>query len=94
MNNVKNICIAVMTILLVLCIYISPVYAETSSEDKQELIDIIQKMNSKCKFVNSVTKDLAFLISEEEGTTKVMKAKKYKIPVYSINDALKTISKL
>ena len=63
-------------------------------KNKQELIDTIQKMNSKCKFVNSVTKDLAFLISEEEGTTKVMKAKKYKIPVYSINDALKTISKL
>ena len=63
-------------------------------KNKKELIETISKMNNKCKFVDSVTKDLTFLISEEEGTSKVMKAKKYKIPIYSVNDALKTISKL
>ena len=54
MNNVKNICIAVMTILLVLCIYISPVYAETSSEDKQELIDMLNQYKNDLGDLNQV----------------------------------------
>ena len=71
MNNVKNICIAVMTILLVLCIYISPVYAETSSEDKQKLIDMLNQYKNDLGDLNQVKTVVDQLYSDINSASTV-----------------------
>ena len=62
-------------------------------KNKKELIDTISGINPHYKYVDSVKIGLAFLISEEEGTSKVLKAKKYKIPIYSAKELINKISK-
>lgn len=62
-------------------------------KNKKDLIDTITKINPHYKYVDSVKIGLAFLISEEEGTAKVLKAKKYKIPIYSAKELIDKISK-
>lgn len=52
-------------------------------KNKQELINKLKEVNPNLQFVPTVTSMLDYLISVEVGTSKVLKAKKYKIPVLS-----------
>lgn len=60
---------------------------------KRDLIDYISSVNPVYKFTDTVNKDLNFLISEQDNTVKVMKARRYDIPVYNTEEALKHITK-
>lgn len=58
---------------------------------KKELIKYIIDLNPKYKYTDNVKQGLNMLISEEDETVKVMKAKRYHIPVYSPEEAIKII---
>lgn len=58
---------------------------------KKDLITFITNVNPVYKFTDSVKQGLDFLISEEQGTVKVMKAKRYAIPVYTPSQAIRLI---
>lgn len=58
---------------------------------KKDLITFITNVNPVYKFTDSVKQGLDFLISEEQGTVKVMKAKRYGIPVYTPSQAIRLI---
>lgn len=55
---------------------------------KSKLAVHLAEIDPRLKFVSSVKMGLDFLISNEEGTTKVLKAKKYGIPVYTLDETL------
>lgn len=61
-------------------------------KNKQEFINRMKEVNPNLLFVSSVTSSLDYLISVELGTSKVMKAKKYKIPVLSPSEFEKKFS--
>ena len=61
-------------------------------KNKQELINKLKEVNSNLEFVPSVTSTLDYLISVEVGTSKVLKAKKYKIPILSQSEMIKKFS--
>lgn len=60
-------------------------------DSKKGLINYISHINPKYKFTSNVKQGLTMLISEEDGTVKVMKAKRYKVPIYNPEEALKII---
>lgn len=60
---------------------------------KRELIKYIEEHDPEYKFIDNVKHELSFLISEEQGTVKVMKAKRYGIPIYTPVEALNIINK-
>lgn len=60
---------------------------------KKDLITFINNVNPVYKFTDTVKQGLDFLISEEQGTVKVMKAKRYGIPVYTPSQAIQLIKK-
>lgn len=55
---------------------------------KQDLINELKDIRPDCTYVDSVSLGLSFLISYEHGTTKVLKANKYKIPIYTVEEVL------
>ena len=61
---------------------------EVPGYKKSELVKYLKTINNSLVFVDSVTVNTNFLISYETGTTKVLKAKKYNIPVYTIDDVI------
>ena len=61
---------------------------EVPGYKKSELVKYLKTINNSLAFVDSVTVNTNFLISYETGTTKVLKAKKYNIPVYTIDDVI------
>lgn len=62
-------------------------------KNKQEFINKVSTLDPNLLFVSSVTSNLDYLISIETNTSKVLKAKKYKIPVLSPNDFIEKFSK-
>lgn len=57
--------------------------------NKKEFINYICNMNSDLKFVDSVTVDTKYLVSSETKTSKVLKAKKYNIPILTSSEFIK-----
>lgn len=62
-------------------------------KNKQEFIQTMKTLNPKLNYVNNVSVGLGFLVSEEKGTTKVLKAIKYNIPILSVKEAISKYSK-
>lgn len=59
--------------------------------NKKALINYISNLNPNYKFTDNVKQGLNMLISEEDGTVKVMKAKRYHVPIYSPDKAIEII---
>ena len=62
-------------------------------KNKQEFINKVSELDSNLLFVSSVTSSLDYLVSVETGTSKVLKAKKYKIPVLSPEEFIAKFTK-
>lgn len=60
---------------------------------KSDVIKIFKEINPELVFVPNVNVNTNFLISYETGTTKVLKANKYKIPVITVEEAIKRFKK-
>ena len=48
-------------------------------------------INANYDVVDSVTKNLTYLVNEGAATSKVMKAKKYRIPIINLEQFMKLI---
>ena len=55
---------------------------------RTEVIKYLKSVNPDLVFVKDVITNLNFLISYEKGTTKVLKAKKYNIPVVTLEEVI------
>ncbi len=62
-------------------------------KNKKDFIQYVSSINPDYKFVDSVKRGIDFLVSEEDGTVKVLKAKQYGIPIYTPEKALEIINK-
>ena len=61
--------------------------------NKSDVIKALKEINPELVFVPNVSVNTNFLISYETGTTKVLKANKYKIPVITVEEAIKKFKK-
>lgn len=66
---------------------------ETTGYSKQEVIDKLKIINPKLYFVKNFNGNTNYLISEETGTTKVIKAIKYNIPVLTLSEMIDKFKK-
>jgi len=66
---------------------------EVPGMKKSEVVSYLKELNPELAFVKDVSVSTNFLISYETGTTKVLKAKKYNIPVYTLEETVAKFKK-
>ena len=62
-------------------------------KNKQDFINKMNELNPDLLFISSVSSSLDYLVSVESNTSKVLKAKKYKIPILSPTEFIEKFTK-
>lgn|SRR5574344_484821 len=61
---------------------------EIPDMSKSQVVEKLKELNPQLAYVHDVTVKTNFLISYEQSTTKVLKARKYNIPVVTLEDVI------